>query len=77
MDKDYGIRVCGIYRHFKGGRYQVLGIARHTELEYDLVIYQDLDKDGKLWARPAGVWFQNVELDGIKVPRFKLEVGEV
>lgn len=45
----------GIYRHFKGNLYTVIGIAEHTETREDLVIYRS-HKSGEIWARPASMW---------------------
>jgi hypothetical protein len=46
----------GVYRHYKGGLYEVLGIAKHTETEEPLVIYYPLGRHSKLWARPESMW---------------------
>ena len=42
----------GRYRHYKGNEYEVIGIARHSETEEDLVVYRKLYGDGSLWVRP-------------------------
>lgn len=63
----------GIYEHYKGKRYKVIGIAKHSEtLEY-LVIYESLynNKISKLWARPLSIFKKKVEFKGKRVPRFK------
>lgn len=60
----------GRYRHFKGNEYQVFGMAKHSETQEDLVLYQALYGDGELWARPASMWTELVEHEGKKVPRF-------
>ena len=44
----------GIYRHYKGGEYKVIGVATHTETDEELVIYVDVH--GKLWARPESMF---------------------
>lgn len=63
----------GIYRHYKGKQYQVLQVARHSETEERLVIYQALYGDYSLWARPLAMFLEQVTLaDGTKVPRFAL-----
>lgn len=49
----------GRYRHYKGGEYTVLALARHSETEEWLVIYKSEEK-GTLWARPAHMWLENV-----------------
>ena len=65
-----GIRP-GPYRHFKGGRYDVVGAARHSETEEELVVYRA--RDGSLWVRPAAMFTETVEHDGALVPRFAPE----
>lgn len=62
----------GIYQHYKGDYYAVLFIARHTEAEEILVIYQSLYGDFKIWARPIAMFLDNnVEYKGVLQPRFK------
>ena len=63
----------GIYRHFKGNRYEVIGLARHSETEEWMVVYRALYGEGGLWARPASMWLETVERDGQVYQRFKLE----
>lgn len=65
-----------IYRHYKGKEYEVIGIARHSETLEKLVIYKScyMDPDfpkGSLWARPKEMFFEEVDLNGKKVARFK------
>jgi hypothetical protein len=60
----------GIYKHYKGGRYEVIGVAKHSETLEKLVVYKHLD-DGGLWVRPLAMFSELVEVDGKKVPRFK------
>lgn len=60
----------GLYQHYKGNVYKVLGLARHTETLEELVIYQAV-KDGKIWARPRKMFEEQVLLDGVQIPRFK------
>lgn len=60
----------GIYEHFKGGRYKVLGVARHSETLEELVLYEHLD-DQTLWVRPLAMFLEEVDKDGYKGPRFK------
>ncbi len=63
----------GIYQHYKGERYRIIGVAKHSETLEDLVIYEALydNKMSKLWARPVAMFLGEVEVDGQKVPRFK------
>ena len=60
----------GKYRHFKGNKYEVLGTARHSETEEELVVYRALYGDGGLWVRPVSMWTETVERDGQTVQRF-------
>jgi hypothetical protein len=60
----------GRYRHFKGREYEVLGIARHSETEEELVVYRALYGDFGLWVRPAQMWNETVERDGKTFRRF-------
>lgn len=62
----------GRYRHFKGGEYEVLGVARHSEGLEDMVVYRPLYGDGGLWVRPAAMFVQDVEHQGQIKPRFSL-----
>lgn len=65
----------GRYRHFKGREYEVLGIARHSETEEELVVYRALYGDFGLWVRPVSMWYETVERDGKTFRRFTY-IGE-
>lgn len=65
----------GRYRHYKGKDYLVLGVARHSETEEELVVYRTDYGDRGLWVRPKAMFLETVEIDGQAVPRF-LFVGE-
>jgi hypothetical protein len=60
----------GIYRHFKGKQYEVIGMARHSETLEDMVVYRQLYGDYALWVRPASMWEELVEYEGKRIPRF-------
>lgn len=61
----------GIYEHFKGQRYEVFGIARHSETEEVFVSYRKLYDDYSHWVRPVAMFLGNVERDGYSGPRFR------
>ncbi|MFH0815095.1 MAG: DUF1653 domain-containing protein [Candidatus Falkowbacteria bacterium] len=66
----------GKYQHYKGKMYEVIGIARHSETLEALVVYRALYDSGEfgenaLWVRPREMFFDEVVVDGVKVPRFK------
>ncbi|WP_404396553.1 DUF1653 domain-containing protein [Idiomarina loihiensis] len=61
----------GIYEHYKGGRYRVIDIARHSETEEWMVLYQPLYGEQKLWVRPFDMFAETVNIDGNDVPRFR------
>jgi hypothetical protein len=65
----------GIYRHYKGGRYQVIDVARHSETEESLVVYRPLYGEQELWVRPLEMFTETVCVDGIEQARFQLEDG--
>jgi hypothetical protein len=52
--------VPGVYRHYKGSRYQVLGMARHSETDEWLVVYQALYAEHGFWLRPLSLWLEPV-----------------
>lgn len=72
----------GIYRHYKGQLYKVLGIARHSESHEPLVVYQAL-YDSKefgnaaLWVRPLHLFLDRVQWDGKECPRFEYQEHEI
>lgn len=65
----------GRHRHFKGKEYEVLGVARHSETEEELVVYRALYGDFGLWVRPVSMWNETVERDGKTFRRFTY-IGE-
>ncbi len=61
----------GLYRHHKGGEYEVIGVARHSETHEPLVVYRPLYNNTGWWVRPHAMFFENVVVDGAPQPRFK------
>ena len=64
---------AGIYRHYKGNRYEVLGTAIHSETLEPMVIYRALYGTMETWVRPLAMWHENVHVDGKTVRRFERE----
>ena len=70
MDYNETIKL-GRYRHFKGGEYEVLHIARHSETQEAMVVYRALYGDHGIWVRPASMWNEIVERNGREYKRFE------
>jgi hypothetical protein len=68
--------VAGVYRHYKGQSYRVLGTARHSETMEPLVVYQALYGERGLWVRPAAMFSEIIEVNGAPVARFALEQAD-
>lgn len=65
----------GIYRHFKGNLYEVIGMANHSETMETMVVYRALYGEHGLWVRPAAMWNEIVEKENYTGPRFQY-IGE-
>ncbi len=71
-DKNNNAEVkCGVYRHFKGNEYEVIGIADHSETGEELVVYRSLGDKHNLWVRPKTMFLEKVNKNGYHGPRFK------
>jgi hypothetical protein len=62
----------GLYKHYKGGIYEVIGIARHSETLEQLVVYKaTYQQEGEnLWLRPISMFNEKINVDGREVNRF-------
>jgi hypothetical protein len=61
-----------LYEHYKGLRYKIIGVARHSETLEELVVYQALYGEGGIWVRPLAMFVENIVINGQTKPRFKL-----
>ncbi len=66
------IEAAAIYQHYKGEKYRVIGIAKHSETLEEFVVYEALydNPKSKLWVRPIELFVNNVEWRGNRVKRF-------
>ena len=63
------------YRHFKGGVYRFVGVAKDSETLEEMVVYQAMYGDRQMWVRPMSMFFGKVERDGKVFDRFT-EISE-
>lgn len=61
----------GIYKHYKGNLYQVIGVGLHTETQETLVFYKALYGEYRLFARPFAMFTETLTIEEHEVPRFK------
>jgi hypothetical protein len=61
----------GRYRHYKGGEYEVIGVARHSETLEPMVVYRPIYNQTGWWVRPHAMFFETVTIDGVSQARFE------
>lgn len=68
------LKLGAVYQHYKGKRYKIHNVVRHSETLEEMVFYETLyDCDlGQLWVRPKEMFLETIEIDGKVVPRFSL-----
>jgi hypothetical protein len=71
------IKIGGLYEHYKGMKYRIHNVVRHSETLEWMVFYECLYENptAKFWVRPLAMFCENVQRDGETVPRFKLLDG--
>ena len=77
--KGVGMReliIGGKYQHYKGNRYKVLCVAKHSETEEEMVVYQAEYGEKQIWARPLAMFLEKVRINGEELDRFRLVEGE-
>ena len=65
----------GLYRHFKGNEYEVIGVARDSETQQEVVVYRARYGEGGLWVRPLAMFTEIIERDGRRQCRFEYVAG--
>ena len=60
----------GLYQHYKGMRYEVIGTVRHSETLEPMTLYRALYGEKGLWVRPAAMFIEEVIAGGVRQPRF-------
>jgi len=61
----------GIYEHYKGAFYHVVEVGRHSETLELYVVYRALYGTHGIWIRPLHMFFEEVLVEGVSVPRFR------
>jgi len=61
----------GIYRHYKGNKYRILNEVKNSETQEEMVVYQDINDEKKIWVRPKKMFLEEIEVKEEKKPRFE------
>lgn len=61
----------GLYKHYKGNTYEVLGMARYSETLESMVVYKATDQAGEVWVRPAAMFMETLMVEGTEKQRFE------
>lgn len=62
----------GVYKHFKGHVYNVIGVAKHSETLQEMAVYVNSDNNNDIWVRPIEMFIEKIEKDGKILDRFTL-----
>ena len=66
----------GLYKHYKGMLYEVIGTVRHSEDLSPMTLYRALYGEHFLWVRPAAMFNEDVVIDGVQHPRFSRQADK-
>lgn len=67
--------LSGIFEHYSGRRYEIIGVCRHSETLEEMVVYRALYGEKDLWVRPLSMFIESVEIKGSVQPRFRSVKG--
>ncbi len=69
------IKAGQIYKHYKGDSYKIISLAKSSETEEWMVVYEritDITHNGwKVWARPLAMFLDHIDKSDYKGPRFE------
>lgn len=69
--EDVPLIAAGIYEHYKGKRYEVVGVGLDSETSKPIVVYVPLyESHIPFFVRPYEMFLEFVDVDGTKVKRF-------
>ena len=71
MKESREVKIGSVYRHFKGNKYRVLHLAKHSETLEEYVVYQALYGENGIWVRPAEMFLGQKEFGGQMINRFE------
>lgn len=62
----------GLYKHYKGNMYEVIGIAKHSETLEEMVVYKATyqEEPYNMWVRPKAMFLEKIEINGNLIERF-------
>ncbi len=63
----------GLYKHYKGNIYEVIGVAKHSETLEEMVVYKaTYQPEGQnLWVRPLKLFLETIIVNGQSIKRFE------
>ena len=73
MSQENSKSILGVYEHYKGQKYHVIELVRHSETLELLVLYEALydNPQGRFWVRPKNMFFEKIVINGKKMDRFR------
>jgi hypothetical protein len=66
------VKTKGNYRHFKGGIYKVILLAKDSETKENVVVYENINEPNEIWVRPESMFSEKIVFEGKEIYRFTL-----